>query len=77
MGEASEQQKAELYKRFFPSASETEAVVFVERHGRAATMAEFQGLLLGLEQDCSASSVVRPHYSYENANTQRITEKVS
>jgi chaperone BCS1 len=60
MGEASEQQKAELYKRFFPSASEAEAVVFVERHGWAATMAEFQGLLLGLEKDCSARSSVEP-----------------
>lgn len=52
MGEASEQQKIELYRRFFPSASEFEALVFVETHGSAGTMAEFQGLLLELEQDC-------------------------
>src|SRR5208337_2453641 len=51
MGEAREQQKIELYKRFFPSASELAALVFVETHGSAATMAEFQGLLLGLQQD--------------------------
>ena len=54
MGEASEQQKIELFGRFFPSASEFEAIVFVETHRSAETMAEFQGLLLGLEQDCPA-----------------------
>jgi chaperone BCS1 len=51
MGEASEQQKIELYRRFFPAASELEAMVFVETRGSAGTMAEFQGLLLGLQQD--------------------------
>jgi chaperone BCS1 len=52
MGEASEEQKVELYRRFFPSATELEALNFVENHHAAATMAEFQGLLLGLEQAC-------------------------
>jgi chaperone BCS1 len=59
MGEASKQQKIELYKRFFPSASEFETLAFVETHGSAATMAEFQGLLLGLQQDCPTSNLYR------------------
>jgi chaperone BCS1 len=58
MGEASAEQKIELYRRFFPSASELEALVFVETHGSVATMAEFQGLLLGLQQDCPAPNLV-------------------
>ena len=49
LGEAAESQKVELYRRFFPEATENEAWQFVEAH-RAETMAEFQGLLLALEQ---------------------------
>jgi mitochondrial chaperone BCS1 len=48
LGEASEHQKIELYRRFFPNASLVEAQMFVEENS-AATMAEFQGLLLELE----------------------------
>src|SRR5207302_8680283 len=51
LGEASKEQKIELYRRFFPSASKYEATEFVESHLSAATMAEFQGLLLALEHD--------------------------
>ena len=50
MGKATDRQKVELYRRFFPSASELEAQIFVETSHAAETMAEFQGLLLGLEQ---------------------------
>jgi chaperone BCS1 len=50
LGKASEEQKAELYQRFFPAASNSEAKEFVETHRSAETMAEFQGLLLRLEQ---------------------------
>jgi mitochondrial chaperone BCS1 len=50
LGEAAESQRIELYRRFFPEVSEAEAREFVEAH-RAETMAEFQGLLLGLEQE--------------------------
>jgi chaperone BCS1 len=50
LGAAAESQKLELYRRFFPEASELEAREFVEVHC-AETMAEFQGLLLALEQD--------------------------
>jgi chaperone BCS1 len=50
LGKAGEEQKIELYIRFFPCASMSEAREFVETYRSAETMAEFQGLLLGLEQ---------------------------
>jgi chaperone BCS1 len=46
LGVASEEQKVELYCRFFPQAEELEALAFVEAHPWAETMADFQGLLL-------------------------------
>ena len=49
MGEASASQRMELYCRFFPAATEAEAREFVQAHC-AETMAEFQGLLLALDQ---------------------------
>jgi chaperone BCS1 len=49
LGKASDQQKVELYRRFFPDASELEAREFVSASRSAETMAEFQGLLLALE----------------------------
>lgn len=49
LGAAAESQKVELYRKFFPEATEIEAWHFVDAH-RVETMAEFQGLLLGLEQ---------------------------
>jgi chaperone BCS1 len=64
MGEASEQQKVELYRRFFPSASEIEALEFVESHGSAGTMAEFQGLLLGLQQDWPTSNLLAENVGF-------------
>ena len=45
LGAATAQQKVELYRRFYPEASEEEAQDFVESSA-AGTMAEFQGLLL-------------------------------
>ena len=50
LGEAAESQKAELYRRFFPEGAEIEAREFAESHS-VETMAEFQGLLLALEQE--------------------------
>jgi chaperone BCS1 len=50
LGKASDHQKMELYRRFFPDSSEVEAREFVETSRSAETMAEFQGLLLALEQ---------------------------
>jgi chaperone BCS1 len=58
MGEAAESQKIELYLRFFPEASETEAREFVEMHYSAETMAEFQGLLLSLEQEAEKLELI-------------------
>jgi mitochondrial chaperone BCS1 len=49
LGEAWESQKIELYQRFFSWASESEARAFAQMHF-AETMAQFQGLLLALEQ---------------------------
>jgi mitochondrial chaperone BCS1 len=49
LGKATEDQKVELYRRFFPHASLAEAEMFVESNLQAETMAEFQGLLLALE----------------------------
>jgi chaperone BCS1 len=51
LGKADQAQKIELYQRFFPNASASEAEAFVELNLQAETMAEFQGLLLGLQQD--------------------------
>jgi chaperone BCS1 len=50
LGKATDRQKIELYRRFFPEASDFKAREFVESSRSAETMAEFQGLLLGLEQ---------------------------
>ena len=51
LGKASDWQKVELYRRFFPDASEFEAREFVQASQSAETMAEFQGLLLAMEGD--------------------------
>ncbi len=50
LGMASAHQKVELYRRFFPESSQSEAEAFVEMFASAGTMAELQGLLLELEQ---------------------------
>jgi chaperone BCS1 len=50
LGKAAEAQKMELYRRFFPAATESDAKSFVTLH-HAETMAEFQGLLLRLEHE--------------------------
>ena len=51
LGRATDRQKVELYLRFFPKVSEVHAEMFVEDHRSAETMAEFQGLLLALEEE--------------------------
>jgi hypothetical protein len=50
LGKAAQEQKIELYLRFFPRASPDEAEEFVAANRSAETMAEFQGLLLELDQ---------------------------
>lgn len=57
LGAATEAQKIELYRRFFPDASEFQAREFV-RSCFAETMAEFQGLLLGLSDATDGSPKV-------------------
>jgi chaperone BCS1 len=52
-GDASEEQKAELYRRFFSDSPPGEAIAFVRKHPHVQTMAQFQGLLLQTEQKCS------------------------
>lgn len=51
LGKASDAQKADLYQRFFPEASQKEAGEFVRSSRPCETMAEFQGLLLGMAED--------------------------
>jgi chaperone BCS1 len=55
LGNASDHQKVDLYRRFFPESSEAKAREFVEASRSAETMAEFQGLLLALEQGESSN----------------------
>jgi mitochondrial chaperone BCS1 len=62
LGKTSDQQKVELYRRFFPDASEVEARDFVESSRSAETMAEFQGLLLALEQGEGRLDLVAPSH---------------
>jgi chaperone BCS1 len=54
LGKAAQAQKLELYRRFFPLASAAEAEAFVELNRLAENMAEFQGLLLAVQQDRTA-----------------------
>jgi len=51
LGRATDRQRIELYRRFFPQASELEARAFVENSASEETMAEFQGTLLAMEGD--------------------------
>jgi len=55
LGCATDEQKLELYRRFFPDASVLDAGEFIESHPEAETMAEFQGLLLGMEESRAGS----------------------
>lgn len=49
LGKATDRQRIELYRRFFPHASELEARAFLETADSVETMAEFQGILLAVE----------------------------
>ena len=59
LGKASDTQKVDLYLRFFPDASEAEAQEFVRTCSHSETMAEFQGLLLGLAEDPASLDIRR------------------
>ena len=58
MGAATFDQKVELYRRFFPVASDFDAELFVEEHRDVTTMAEFQGLLLAMERDFESVAAI-------------------
>jgi len=58
LGRANDNQKIELYRRFFPEVSKVEAEEFVATWRSAETMAEFQGLLLSLEQELERSELL-------------------
>jgi chaperone BCS1 len=58
LGKAARAQKIELYQRFFPNAAPSEAIAFVELNLHAETMAEFQGLLLGLHQNQPTTELI-------------------
>lgn len=57
LGDATDFQRVELYRRFFPESTEGEAREFAQAHC-TETMAEFQGLLLALEQDWASLEAV-------------------
>jgi chaperone BCS1 len=57
LGPACESQKIALYRRFFPDVSDSDAREFSQAHW-ADTMAEFQGLLLALEEESSSSELM-------------------
>ncbi len=71
LGAADDRQKVELYRRFFPTASELDAVDFVESNRSAATMAEFQGLLLGFQEDLPTSNMVPTSEMADEGNSRR------
>jgi chaperone BCS1 len=58
LGKAAQAQKIKLFRRFFPGASASEAHAFVELNRHAETMAQFQGLLLGLQQDEPSTELI-------------------
>ena len=58
LGKAPDEQKVDLYLRFFPDSSEAEAREFVRVCGPCETMAEFQGLLLGVAEDPATPRLV-------------------
>lgn len=59
LGAASEEQRLELYRRFFPQVEEFVARAFVEAHPWAETMADFQGLLLELAEGPAGWDLVK------------------
>lgn len=60
LGKACNQQKLELYRRFFPDSQEFEAREFVDASQASETMAEFQGLLLALEHGEEPAPTLMP-----------------
>jgi chaperone BCS1 len=75
LGRASDLQKMELYRRFFPDASESDAREIVEACS-AETMAEFQGLLLGMAEEtigrCAVERMASPHVREEEVKSVSV-----
>jgi chaperone BCS1 len=69
LGKASETQKVDLYRRFFSDASELEARDFVRSCGSPETMAEFQGLLLGLAEAPAVGGIAQSSVREEKAES--------
>jgi hypothetical protein len=61
----------ELYRRFFPDASESKATEFV-RSCTAETMAEFQGSLLGLGEVPAGSTNDEAHESIDDLPQEEV-----
>lgn len=74
LGPATEEQKAELYGRFFPLASVVEAQLFVGSHPEAHTMAEFQGLLLRREATSRDDEQVSLAFEAEMRESETIAQ---
>jgi mitochondrial chaperone BCS1 len=76
LGKASDLQKMELYRRFFPDASESDAREIVEACRSAETMAEFQGLLLGMAEEtigrCAVEKIASPHVRDEEVKSVSV-----
>ena len=70
MGPAAKSQKTELYRRFFPLATESEAENFADLH-HAETMAQFQGLLIALEEETDSDSGV----AYRTSEKDPVVEE--
>jgi chaperone BCS1 len=80
LGPATEEQKLELYRRFFPEASVVNAHLFVSSRSEGQTMAEFQGTLLALEESSrsATSGEVQVALDFERARTEEeLDNKVS
>lgn len=79
LGKASDHQKVELYRRFFPESSEIEALEFVDASRSAETMAEYQGLLLRLSScqspDAGDMGKKRPRLLESAESSYSMSEK--
>jgi mitochondrial chaperone BCS1 len=75
LGAAADEQKVELYLRFFPLAAESEAYAFVEARGEVKTMAEFQGTLLAVAENQPSPGTAHPAIP-EMTESDRATEEV-
>lgn len=74
LGPATDEQKTELYRRFFPLAAMVEAQLFVASSPEGQTMAEFQGELLGLEE-CNRTNDFQVALDFDQEHIQDPIER--